>query len=199
MGSWVDSSDRDYDPYAETTVGGSSAGPPDFPYTPPQIGNSALGPSECFWIRANDGSEFGPIDRMTLDRWFRENRIAPGFQMRTSETGLWQSAEIYRPVATESFVQTAVDHYVAPPSAKQFSKSDTTAVVLVLAAFGFFFCGVFSLAAVLVAQSSIGSMDRGEMDPTNRGLVRAGFYAGILGVFFSAMWIIGAILLSMLT
>ena len=70
-------------------------------YTPPFSNTPVAGQPtvEQFWMRATDGSIYGPTDRDNLNRWFREGRIGAGYQVRRGEDGVWEDATIFRPQA----------------------------------------------------------------------------------------------------
>ena len=54
---------------------------------------------EQFWMLAGDQTQYGPVDRTNLNRWFTEGRVGPGYQIRQGESGPWQPAELFRPQA----------------------------------------------------------------------------------------------------
>lgn len=50
-----------------------------------------------FWMRTADGTEYGPVDRPNLNRWFSEGRVGPGYTIRQAMDGPWQPADVFRP------------------------------------------------------------------------------------------------------
>ncbi|MFN3190972.1 MAG: hypothetical protein ACE361_10655 [Aureliella sp.] len=142
---------------AETTAGTfSSAGPP---------AESGL---EHFWMQTGDGTEYGPVDRANLNRWYSEGRVGQGYQIRQGVDGPWQSAEIFRPeqpmtqqaaqstleaapsgehsssnpyqTQANPYNQTAGQPYV--PAANRYPKSDPSGLVLTM--------GILAWASLLI-------------------------------------------------
>ena len=82
----------------------NQTGAPTPPPPPPDAAtpNPAAADNNQFWMRTPAGVEYGPVDRETLDRWFSEGRVGPGYMIRQSAVGLWQAAELSRPNSKSS-------------------------------------------------------------------------------------------------
>ncbi len=53
-------------------------------------------------------------------------------------------------------------------------------------------CGPLSIAGILLGQADLEAIDRGETDPSKRGLARAAFVVGIVA---AVSWVIGVVVL----
>ncbi|GIX06530.1 MAG: hypothetical protein KatS3mg115_0933 [Candidatus Poribacteria bacterium] len=64
------------------------------------------------------------------------------------------------------------------------------ALILVLGILGIVSCGFLGIPAWIMGHRDLQKMERGEMDPSDRGLTRAGM---ILGIIATLVLVIGAI------
>ncbi len=159
---------------------------------------------ERFWMRAVDGNEYGPVDRPTLDRWFREGRVGPGYQIRQSEFSNWQSSDVFRPklqtggtpdnpnASNHSPVDTAAGMY-------RYPKADQGVLILVMGILGFVCCPVFGIVAWVMGHTALNDIRDGRMDPNSKGLVQAGYYIGIAGVIINILCVGGSFVIKALT
>ena len=132
---------------------------------------------------AVDGTEYGPVDRATLDRWFLEGRVGPGYQLRQNKYANWQPATNFRPLATGS-PQNPYSDRSQPNNPYQpnspgagtphYPQGNQGAVVLVMGVLGIFCCPIFSIIAWIMWHSALKSMDAGLADPTARTVVQIG-------------------------
>ncbi len=146
-----------------------------------------------YWMRAVDGNEYGPVDQATLDRWYREGRVGPGYQIRQSEFGNWQSSDIFRPKLQTGNTQSnpyASNPYSPVDTAAgmyRYPKSDQGVLILVMGILGFACCPVFGIVAWVMGHTALKDIREGRMDPNSKGLVQAGYYIGIAGVIMSVL------------
>jgi len=149
-----------------------------------------------YWMRAVDGSEYGPVDQATLDRWFREGRVGPGYQLRQSQYGNWQPADIFRPAiphrsenpyaeaASPGNPYQAIDPTTSRP---YYPKGDQGVIILIMGVLGFFCCPIFGVVAWIMGHSALNAIQAGLADPSTKGLVQVGYYLGIAGVIFGVL------------
>ncbi len=171
-----------------------------------QSGDRASTPPEAerYWMRAVDGTEYGPVDRQTLQRWFREGRVGPGYQLRQSRYENWRPADEfqasvggsssnpfagptrdpnpYRPVASTNLGQT-------------YPHGDQGVFVLVMGMLGIFCCPIFGLVAWVVGHQALKSINAGLANPNSKGLVQIGYYLGIASVVMFILCSSGRVLL----
>lgn len=171
---------------SETTAGlGSSTATPEMPVT-------TAANMDLFWMRSTEGAEYGPVDRATLNRWFSEGRVGPGYLIRQAETGMWQGAEIFQPVAQPAgipFASTASNPYAATASSSaaptfghMYPKADQSALVLAFGILSWFICPIFGVVAWIMGHSGLNDIRLGLVDPANKGLMQAGYYLGMINV-----------------
>ncbi len=171
--------------FAETPVGSNSTSLPQESY------------AEQFWMRATDGTEYGPVDRANLNRWFNEGRVGPGYMIRQSETGNWQSAETFKPVLQQpaavpagmAFASSSSNPYAAtPPSAtpvsygSMYPKPDQSGLVLAFGILSWFLCPIFGIVAWIMGNTGLNDIRQGLVDPANKGLMQAGYYLGMVHI-----------------
>ena len=197
-------------------------GPPSIPSNPalPPAGdltganpNAGLPPQPAvnmnqFWMRSTDGVEYGPVDRETLDRWFREGRVGPGYMIRQSETGMWQSAEMAKPMSpaqagmyTAAYTPggaamsggSASNPYAAAgmPGGDAFRqmypKPDQSGLVLAFGILSWFICPIFGIIAWIMGRNGLKDIAAGLMDPANKGLMQAGYYLGMVCIILYSL------------
>lgn len=177
-------------PRSSTPAGGSdhpTAYPADADVPPEAI---------RYWMRAVDGSEYGPVDQATLDRWFREGRIGPGYQLRLSQYGNWQPADDFRPsmphrsdnpfaeATSSSNPYQAIDSTTNQP---YYPKGDQGVIILIMGILGLFCCPIFGVVAWIMGHSALNAIQAGLADPRTKGLVQIGYYLGIVSVVLSVL------------
>jgi hypothetical protein len=139
-----------------------------------------------YWMKAGDGSEYGPVDRGTLDRWFQEGRIAANYQVREGETGQWQQASVFQMQASANPYASSNPYAASPSPAAAapavYPKADQSGLILAMGILGLFLCGVFAIVAWVMGHNALKDMQAGAMDPTNKGLTQVGYYMGMVSV-----------------
>ncbi len=189
------------------TSGGANSGSD---YNPAPLSASTSGDSQPpegvrYWMRAVDGNEYGPVDQATLDRWFREGRVGPGYQIRQSEFGNWQSSDIFRPKLQAADTQgTGYSNNPYSPvdtsaGMYRYPKTDKSVQILVLGILGFACCFPFGIAAWVMGHSALKDIEAGLVDPNSKGLVQAGYYIGMASVILSVFCMGGQLLLTALS
>ena len=66
-------------------------------------------------------------------------------------------------------------------------------VALALSIVSIFICGPLSIAGIVMGRNEVQAIDRGEADPSKRGMAQAAFVVGIVA---AVLWVVGIILLS---
>lgn len=165
------------DSFAETTAGSSPTAPVN---------------SDQYWMRSTDGTDYGPVDRVTLNRWFNEGRVGPGYMIRQSETGNWQGAEAFKPSAPLAGMPnmpssgnpyaTASTVTNAPGYGQMYPKPDQSGLVLAFGILSWFLCPIFGIVAWVMGNSGLRDIQLGLVDPANKGLMQAGYYLGMVNV-----------------
>ncbi len=147
--------------------------------------------AQRYWMRAVDGTEYGPVDQQTLQRWFREGRVGPGYQVRQSRYDNWRPAEEFRTAAqrpsANPFAQAPHDSNPYQPVAagvpgQTYLQADQGVFVLVMGLLGILCCPVFGLVAWVVGHQALNSIQAGLANPNSKGLVQIGYYLGIASV-----------------
>ena len=178
------------DSFAETTAGLGSGAPAGIPITAPTPAVNL----EQFWMRSIEGAEYGPVDRATLNRWFNEGRVGPGYLIRQSETGMWQGAEFFKPggrSAESPFNTSSANPYATTTSAgatygQMYAKPDQSGLVLAFGILAWFFCPIFGFVAWIMGHNGLRDIRLGLVDPANKGLMQAGYY---LGMVCALLWL----------
>lgn len=158
-----------------------------------------------YWMRTVDGNEYGPVDEATLHRWFREGRVGPGYQIRQSEYGLWQPADIFRPSLHADTAGSASEgnNPYSPLDAGselyRYPRPDQGVLILILGLLGFACCPIFGVAAWILGYTALNDIQAGRMDPSGRGLVQAGYYIGIASVILHVLCVGGSAILNALS
>lgn len=155
-----------------------------------------------FWMRSTEGVEYGPVDRATLDRWFAEGRVGPGYMIRQSELGMWQAAEISKPGGSPNpyAAHGSSNPYaaVAMTSAASgyvplYAKSDQSALVLAFGILSWLLCPIFGIVAWVMGRSGLRDIAMGLSDPANKGVMLFGYYLGMVHVILVSVCIGGYI------
>lgn len=184
-----DASDSRYDVDAAGASGyassdafdGAQSG--DRPDVPPE--------AERYWMRAVDGTEYGPVDRQTLQRWFREGRVGPGYQLRQSRYENWRPADEFRaaaarlssnPFAGPSRAPNPYRPVASTTPGQTYPQPDQGVFVLVMGALGILCCPIFGVVAWVVGHQALNSIQAGLANPNSKGLVQVGYYLGIASV-----------------
>lgn len=158
-----------------------------------------------YWMRAVDGQEYGPIDQPTLERWFREGRIGPGYQIRQSQYGNWQPADIFRPrVQTDAAPSdSSSDNPYSPVDTSagmyRYPKPEQGVLILVMGILGFVCCPIFGVVAWVMGHTALNDIKAGRVDPNSKGLVQAGYYIGIASVLINLLCVGGSVVIQALT
>lgn len=157
--------------------------------------------SEQFWMRTAEGVQYGPVDRATLDRWFAEGRIGPGYLLRQSEVENWQAAETFRPnrptpnAGANPFAYTPGQAPVAAGGMYHYPKPDQSGIVLALGIIGILGCLPVGIAAWVKGHSVLKDMASGQADPQNKAMVQVGYALGIVSVVLSVLCLSGYFLI----
>lgn len=170
----------------QETTGGTNFG------APASTPNSASTSADEFWMRSTEGAEYGPVDRATLDRWFSEGRVGPGYMIRQSVTGIWQGAEQFKPnvqAVASPFTSNSANPFAATTSSavqsfQAYPKPDQSGLVLAFGILSWFVCPIFGVVAWVMGSAGLRDIRLGLCNPANKGLMQAGYYLGIVNVIF---------------
>ncbi|RMF43672.1 MAG: hypothetical protein D6753_04550 [Planctomycetota bacterium] len=171
-----------------------------------------------YWLRSDNGTIYGPVDRSVLDRWFRESRVGQKYLVRVGEAGSWAPAAEVVPTDAVAAVcalgqrpgaATAGRPAVAPgdgSDAAGYPKSDPSRFVIVMALVGWLtlllgcpISLVFAIVATMAGRAALADIEAGIADPKNRSLIKTGYYLGIALLILAAVLIAvtAAVLLAM--
>lgn len=174
--------------------------------------------AEQWWMKIDDGREFGPVDRATLDRWYAERRIGPTTQLKRQHDGQWHpasrvfpelaaasttniaplSAAGANPFAEQSHAPTFAPSPGRAPAA--YAEPHRGALILVLALLSWFMnCFPLGIAAWVMASDDLKKMHLGRMDPSGEGLTRASMIIAIIHVGLSALGLLLFVMLMALS
>jgi hypothetical protein len=172
---------------ASTTAGFTPPPPPpSVPLLPDpllSVGGQSAGKKNEYWMLSTEGKQYGPVDRLNLDRWFNEGRVGPGYQVRQGELGTWQSAELFRP-QTNPFAPSPQD-FSSPSyrSPNAYSKPDHSVMVLTMGILSWFlFCPIFGIVAWMIGTTGLNDIAKGSADPTGKAMMQVGYYMGMIHV-----------------
>lgn len=86
-----------------------------------------------------------------------------------------------------------VDGFPPPPStgghvrpAHTYPRTSQAGWSLGLSIFGLMCCGPVAIAGMVMGRSEVSAIDRGEADPSQRGIANAGFIVGLVG---TVLWV----------
>lgn len=171
------------------------AGPPPVPDAPPQPAKGEPG----WMMKIDDGREFGPVDRATLDQWYAEGRIGVTTQLKQEHAWSWQpAASVYpslaaapgRGLAANPFSEQpgGVSPYASPNATGSFAQPHRGGLILALALISWFTgCFLVGLVAWILASGDLRKMRSGEMDNSGYGLTQAGMIIGIIHTGMGAL------------
>ncbi len=148
-------------------------------------GDSGNQSADQYWMKAVDGTEYGPVDRPTLNRWFQEGRIAANYTIRQGATGNWLAASAFQPIAATSgnpYSSAAAPHMATGAPIRNFAKADQSGIILAMGILSFFVCGIFGIVAWVMGHNALKDIQTGAADPTNKGLIQVGYYMGMASV-----------------
>ncbi len=166
--------------------------------SPSLFGETSAPPSQ-YWMRAADGSVYGPVDRANLDRWFKEGRVGVGYQIREGEQGSWLEASRYQPQAAANPYAPA-NPYTAAPSASPYAppsggslhhypKPDRGVLVLIMGILSWVICLFFGIVAVVVGRSALADIESGQANPNDKTLVKIGYWLGLISLILNVLMI----------
>lgn len=179
-------------PFSETVAG---------PQSNPEADRDAFAGqpsvSNEFWMRASDGTEYGPVDRTNLNRWFSEGRVGAGYQIRQGQNGAWQPAAAFQPQLNPYADHPSGGNPYAPSAAQSYSqyrKSDPSGLVLTMGILSWvcllicpFIGFIPGLVAWITGRNGIRDIQAGVADPTNLTLVQVGYYLGMVNVLLTVL------------
>lgn len=184
-------SSENVDLFGETSAGQPSGSGSEF----------GAGASSEYWMRAADGSEYGPVDQPTLQRWFEEGRVADNYSIRQGAGGDWIPASQFRATAASPaggnanpFASGTSAGGVTYQGVKNYAKPDQSGLVLAMGILSFLACVICGIFAVIIGGRALKDIDAGLHDPANKGLIQVGYYMGIaslvIHVFCFGGWIL---------
>ncbi len=155
--------------------------------------SASVGGAEQFWMLAVDQSQYGPVDRANLNRWFAEGRVGPGYQIRQGEMGIWQPAELFKPSANpyeskpSANPYAAASPYTSTGPMQVYPAADQSGLVLAMGILSWIVCPICGVIAWVMGNNGLKEIAAGRMDPTNRGLMQVGYYLGMVSVIISCL------------
>lgn len=135
-------------------------------------------PEEALWrMKTPEGELYGPVNREEIQTWVAEGRVTGECQLLEGENGVWRpAAEVFPALQAEvTPVQTA------PTSRYRYTSPNRGTLILVLGILSWAVgCPLFGIAAWVMGTNDLREMDTGRMDPSGRGLTRAGTTIGMI-------------------
>ncbi len=151
-----------------------------------------------FYMQTADGSQYGPVDRANLNRWFSEGRVGDGYQIRQND-GPWQPAESFRPQPVQQ--NPYAENYGTAQAAQaqtRYAKSDSSGLVLTMGILSWvcvFMCPFIGwipgLVAWICGRTALRDIANGVADPSNLSMVQVGYYLGMIHVVLTLLAVIG--------
>lgn len=136
-----------------------------------------------YWMKTTNGHEYGPVDRVTLNRWFSEGRIGAGYEIRVGDFGSWQPAHLLQPGSpggsTNPFAPYPTTSTTGPLG-RQYPKPDQSGLILAMGILAWIVCPICGVIAWVMGGQALKDIQQGAADPTNRGLVQVGYYLGMI-------------------
>jgi len=165
-----------------------------------------------WYLKIHDGSVFGPVDRLEMNRWVAEGRVDARCQIRNNYEPNWLAADQYYPILAERPGDAAshpLPHQSAAPTSFRPDGGPGTArdhagyflphrgvLILILAAVSWFTSfPVFGAVAWYMGSNDLRDIRAGRRDPEGESLTRAGQVLGMLHVLLFAALLGGAFLL----
>jgi hypothetical protein len=170
--------------------------------------------ADQWYLKIDDGRQFGPIDRATLDQWFRERRIGPSSQVRNTAQAPWQPAASVYPTLTAGPVATTggtgpnspnpFADQPQHPNQNPYSSSNYVGggnrnfephrggLVLTLGILGLCCCFILGIVAWVMAAEDLKKMRDGRMDPSGQGMTTAGMVIGIVSIVLQVLSFVGS-------
>lgn len=153
-------------------------------------------------IKIDDGREFGPVDRPTLDSWFRERRIGPTTRIKRESDSHWQPASTLYPElgghqtnyappggSTNPFADhpqyASAGPYASPgyqAGATGYRQPHRGGLILAMSIISWFVCLLLGIAAWVMAAEDLKKMRDGRMDNSGYGMTQAGMIIAIIQV-----------------
>lgn len=174
-------------------------------------------PAGSQWLmKTPEGQTYGPVSKPELDNWLREGRLSAQCQLREATSSNWQPASAIYPqlgasgAASGSTYPTSTSNpYQSPQYGGGQQRNRRLAahrgpLVLILAILAwvppFTSCGfIFSIVALILANTDLAEMDAGRMDPEGRSMTSAGRIVAIVNLCLVGLSIVGICCIFMLT
>jgi hypothetical protein len=190
-------------PAPSPSLAGSSSDPPSWSsrsFANPPAKETAV---ERWYMKIDDGREFGPVERRTLDQWYAERRIGATTQLKREFDANWQPARnVYAALgsATQNppanpFADQPQQYGYAMPTpggygSRTFAEPHRGGLILTLALVSWLVPGCFFLGAVawIMGASDLKKIREGVMDPSGQGMTQAGT---IIGAIATVLALIG--------
>jgi hypothetical protein len=159
--------------------------PPPPPNVPPNVPPTEAQPQAGpqYWMLTTDQTQYGPVDRETLTRWYNEGRIAPEYKIREGEYGAWQPSEVFRPTVNP-YAALPIESQQASfgPRIQNYPKADQSGIVLAMGILSWLLCPIFGVVAWVMGSNGLRDIAAGLTDPANKGLMQVGYYLGMVHV-----------------
>ncbi|HTN73863.1 MAG TPA: hypothetical protein VL096_01400 [Pirellulaceae bacterium] len=196
-----------------------SYSPPSFAEKPASVyaNPPAKEVGDRWFMKIDDGREFGPVDRPTLDQWLRENRIGPSTRLKREFDSQWQLALAFFPslapqpthrAATannpfsEQAAYAAPNPYATPGAPANYGprvEPHRGGLILALGLISWFSgCFIVGIVGWVLASTDLSKMRRGEMDSSGYGLTQAGMIIGMIHAILVGLFIGGFFLLALI-
>ncbi len=156
-----------------------------------------------WFMKTENGQEYGPVSRADLDDWFRDGRVTTRCQFR-ADNGEWQSAASVFPALNVGPSAASSGNPYATPAGGSHSGSVNTGrpmssyatphrggLILAFGLLSWIVCPVFGFVAFLLGSADLKEMDAGRMDPSGHGLTQAGYIVGLIHAILVGIVVLG--------
>jgi len=132
-----------------------------------------------FYFKSNDGEEYGPISASDVREWQNQGRMNNESLVRYSNSRDW------KPLSDFSELNSLT------PTPTQQGGQDFQphrgSMILTFGIIGVACCFPFGIAAWVMGNSDIKSIDSGVMDPSGRSMTNGGKICGIISVIITVL------------
>ena len=163
-----------------------------------QFAQTDVLPPAKWYVRIEDGTEYGPVSSEELGCWFQEGRVTSSCMLRSDEWDDWLSASEVIPSLGKIMDKPAgvpkaanrpnigSNPYASPTVAtvarpdEFISQPHRGGTILVLGILGLFCCNVLGVAAWIMGSNDLRDMNANRMDASGRGITQIGMVVGII-------------------